>query len=74
MIISVVQLGTVDYSTGLRLQQRLIELRKNNEIANVMLLLEHTPVIERRADDTDTRGLIQEDACCDCRCSTSRRW
>ena len=45
MIISVVQLGTVDYSTGLRLQQRLIELRKNNEIANVMLLLEHTPVI-----------------------------
>jgi lipoyl(octanoyl) transferase len=45
MIISVVQLGTVDYSTGLRLQQRLIELRKNNEIANVLLLLEHTPVI-----------------------------
>jgi len=45
MIISVVQLGTVDYSTGLRLQQRLVELRKNNEIANVLLLLEHTPVI-----------------------------
>ncbi len=45
MIISVVQLGTVDYATGLRLQQRLIELRKNNEIANVLLLLEHEPVI-----------------------------
>ena len=45
MIISVVQLGTVDYATGLRLQQRLVELRKNNEIANVLLLLEHTPVI-----------------------------
>ena len=45
MIISVVQLGTVDYSTGLRLQQRLIELRKNNQIANVLLLLEHKPVI-----------------------------
>jgi lipoyl(octanoyl) transferase len=45
VIISVVQLGTVDYSTGLRLQQRLVELRKNNEIANVLLLLEHTPVI-----------------------------
>jgi lipoyl(octanoyl) transferase len=45
VIISVVQLGTVDYSTGLRLQQRLVELRKSNEIANVLLLLEHTPVI-----------------------------
>ena len=45
MIISVVQLGTVDYSTGLCLQQRLVELRKNNEISNVLLLLEHAPVI-----------------------------
>jgi len=45
MVISVVQLGTVDYATALRLQQRVVELRKNNEIANVLLLLEHTPVI-----------------------------
>jgi lipoyl(octanoyl) transferase len=45
VIISVVQLETVDYATGLRLQQRLVELRKNNEIANVLLLLEHEPVI-----------------------------
>jgi lipoyl(octanoyl) transferase len=45
MVTSVVQLGTVDYATGLRLQQRLVELRKNNQIANVVLLLEHTPVI-----------------------------
>ena len=35
----------MDYATALRLQQRLVELRKNNEIANVLLLLEHTPVI-----------------------------
>jgi lipoyl(octanoyl) transferase len=45
MVISVVQLGTVDYATALRLQQRLVELRKNDEIANVLLLLEHAPVI-----------------------------
>jgi lipoyl(octanoyl) transferase len=45
VVISVVQLGTLDYATGLRLQQRLVELRKNNEISNVLLLLEHTPVI-----------------------------
>jgi len=44
-MISVLQLGTIDYATGLRLQQRLIALRKNNEIGDVLLLLEHTPVI-----------------------------
>ena len=35
----------MDYATGLRLQQRLVELRKSNEIANVLVLLEHAPVI-----------------------------
>jgi lipoyl(octanoyl) transferase len=44
-MISVVQLGTVDYATGLRLQQRLVELRKAGQIGDVLLLLEHTPVI-----------------------------
>jgi lipoyl(octanoyl) transferase len=44
-MISVVQLGTVDYATGLRLQQRLVELRKAGRIGDVLLLLEHTPVI-----------------------------
>jgi lipoyl(octanoyl) transferase len=44
-LISVVQLGTVDYATGLRLQQRLVELRKAGRIGDVLLLLEHTPVI-----------------------------
>ncbi len=45
MIISVVQLGRVDYPTGLRLQQTLVDLRKRDEIGNTLLLLEHTPVI-----------------------------
>jgi lipoyl(octanoyl) transferase len=44
-LISVLQLGTVDYSTGLRLQQRLVELRKEGKIGDTLLLLEHTPVI-----------------------------
>ena len=44
-LISVVQLGTVDYATGLRLQQQLIALRKEEKISDVLLLLEHTPVI-----------------------------
>ncbi len=44
-LISIVQLGTVDYATGLRLQQRLVDLRKEGSIGDVLLLLEHTPVI-----------------------------
>jgi lipoyl(octanoyl) transferase len=44
-MISLLQLGTIDYGTGLRLQQRLVELRKDGRIGDVLLLLEHTPVI-----------------------------
>src|SRR5580658_4070609 len=44
-LISLVQLGTVDYATGLRLQQQLVDLRKEEKIGDVLLLLEHSPVI-----------------------------
>jgi len=44
-MISVVQLEVVDYATGLQLQQRLVNLRKDGLIGDVLLLLEHTPVI-----------------------------
>ena len=44
-MISVLQLGTLDYATGLRLQQRLVQLRKDGLIGDVLLLLEHTSVI-----------------------------
>ena len=44
-MISVLQLGTIDYATGLRLQQRLVELRKEGRVGDVLLLLEHSPVI-----------------------------
>jgi lipoyl(octanoyl) transferase len=44
-LISIVQLGTVDYSTGQRLQQQLVALRKEDKIGDVLLLLEHSPVI-----------------------------
>jgi lipoyl(octanoyl) transferase len=43
--ISVLQLGPLDYTTGLRLQQKLVQLRKDGPIGDVLLLLEHTPVI-----------------------------
>ncbi len=44
-MISLLQLGTVDYSTALRLQEKLVALRKEARIGDVVLLLEHSPVI-----------------------------
>lgn len=44
-MISVFHLGLVDYDTALRLQQSLVELRKEGRISDVLLLLEHPPVI-----------------------------
>jgi lipoyl(octanoyl) transferase len=44
-MISVLQLETIDYATGLRLQEKLVGLRKDGRIGDVLLLLEHTPVI-----------------------------
>jgi lipoyl(octanoyl) transferase len=54
-LISVVQLGTVDYATGLRLQQTLVGLRKQDRIGDTLLLLEHKPVITlgRNADKSN---------------------
>src|SRR5579863_10512829 len=44
-MISVIQLGVVDYSEGLNLQRKMVDLRKAGEIGDVLLLLEHSPVI-----------------------------
>jgi lipoyl(octanoyl) transferase len=44
-LISILQLGTIDYATALRLQQQLVALRKEEKITDVLLLLEHKPVI-----------------------------
>jgi lipoyl(octanoyl) transferase len=44
-MISILQLGTQDYATALKLQQKLVTLRKENQIGDVLLLLEHPPVI-----------------------------
>ncbi|HUP44753.1 MAG TPA: lipoyl(octanoyl) transferase LipB [Thermoanaerobaculia bacterium] len=39
------QLHTVTYENGMRLQQRLAEMRQRDEIEDQLLLLEHPPVI-----------------------------
>jgi lipoyl(octanoyl) transferase len=45
MILSVLELGRLDYATGLALQKTLVELRHQQRIGNVLLLLEHPPVL-----------------------------
>lgn len=44
-MISVLQLGIQEYATALALQNKLVDLRKANLIGDVLLLLEHSPVI-----------------------------
>jgi len=45
MILSVLDLGRLEYATGLALQKTLVELRHQQRIGNVLLLLEHPPVL-----------------------------
>ena len=45
LVIQYLYLGRVDYGEALRLQAELVELRQQNRIGNVLLLLEHPPVL-----------------------------
>ena len=45
MIINVIHLGTVPYALGLKLQAELVATRKQGQISDTLLLLEHAPVI-----------------------------
>ena len=44
-MIQYLYLGRVDYAEGLRLQEELVGLRQQDRIGNVLLLLEHPPVL-----------------------------
>ncbi len=61
-MISVVQLGQVDYGKGLRLQRKLVDLRKAGEIGDVLLLLEHSPVITLGRNAKATNVLASTEA------------
>lgn len=45
MVLSVVYLGRVPYREGLEVQTRLVELRKSGAIGDVLVMLEHPPVL-----------------------------
>ena len=61
-MMNVLQLGLVDYETALKLQRSLVELRKQNRIADTLLLLEHPPVITlgRNAKADNLRASVEE--------------
>ena len=44
-MIQYLYLGRVAYDEGLRLQAELVDLRRSGRIGNVLLLLEHPPVL-----------------------------
>jgi lipoyl(octanoyl) transferase len=45
MVLNVLNLGLVPYETALQLQRTLMDLRKGGRVENILLLLEHPPVI-----------------------------
>ena len=60
-MISVVQLGRVDYATALKLQQTLVDLRKAGQVGDTLLLLEHPPVITLGRNAKRANVLVSED-------------
>ena len=44
-VISLVDLGRLDYATALALQQQVCALRQQEQIGDVLLLVEHPPVL-----------------------------
>lgn len=55
--VTVLKLGTVDYRWALRLQERLVEARQREAVGDLLLLVQHPPVI------TFGRGGGAEDLC-----------
>ena len=45
MNLQIVSLGLIEYNVAFRLQEILLELRQENAIDDILLLLEHPPVI-----------------------------
>jgi lipoyl(octanoyl) transferase len=45
MVVSLLHLGRLDYATALVLQERLCALRQQEQIGDVLLLVEHPPVL-----------------------------
>jgi lipoyl(octanoyl) transferase len=60
-MISVLNLGRCDYATALRLQETLVELRKQNRVGNVLLFVEHSPVITLGRNARDANIIVSRE-------------
>ncbi len=60
-MISVLHLGTLDYGSALKLQEHLVDLRKENRIGDVLLLLEHPPVITLGRNASETNIVVSRE-------------
>ncbi len=45
MLLNLIHLGRIDYAESLELQRQLVALRKQQRIGDVLLLMEHSPVL-----------------------------
>lgn len=61
MFLSVLHLGRIDYATGLALQKTLVELRHQQRIGNVLLLLEHPPVLTLGRNSSRANILVSDE-------------
>lgn len=62
MKINIVKLGEMDYPTALELQVKLVKLRQLGRIEDILLLLEHPPVITVGTSGKDSNILISEES------------
>lgn len=61
MKLSVVKLGLIEYQAALDLQMRILKLSQQEAIEDVLLLLEHPPVLTVGVNGKDNNILINED-------------
>jgi lipoyl(octanoyl) transferase len=61
MVLNLIHLGRVGYSTALDLQKKLVESRYAQRIANTLLLLEHTPVLTLGRNSSRSNILASDD-------------
>jgi lipoyl(octanoyl) transferase len=61
MILTLLQLGRIRYLDGLKLQQKLVELRHQGRIGNTLLLLEHPPVLTL-GRNSDRSNILADEA------------
>jgi lipoyl(octanoyl) transferase len=62
MVLSVLYLGRVPYRNGLEIQTRLVELRKTGTIGDVLVILEHPPVLTLGRNAGRENLLLTEEA------------